>query len=188
MAELPFPSSGGVFEAFLERVRFSPNARVNTDWLVDCLGISQRTNAGRTLHWLNAAGIVAMDGRLTQSGRQLLRVPPDSEFRAAALQALETLIKPRRLAKLRSKELSRSGLRVELSNEFDVKTNQANKAIAGLRVLAEASGDSVLTEALGRPTFERHRPNEPQLDLVEGKQAVVARFQLFCGKTGGIDG
>ena len=83
MAELPFPSSGGLLEAFLERMRFSPKAAVDITWLVECLGISQRPNAGQTRRWLQAAGILDKDGYLTDRGRDLLLLPTSGDCRRA---------------------------------------------------------------------------------------------------------
>jgi len=61
---IPAPSSAGVLPAFLQRIRFSPGERIDRQWLVECLGISQSTNAGRTLDWLKATGLLN-SGRLS---------------------------------------------------------------------------------------------------------------------------
>lgn len=188
MADLPFLASGGAFEAFLERVRISPRARIDITWLVECLGISQRPNAGQTFRWLQSAGVLDNDGFLTGLGQKLLTLPSDKAFREAALEGLETLVTPERLERLRSGDLSKADLRKELVSEDGVGVALANKAIVGFCILAEASGDAALVTALGKAQFKKHRPvPSPAASLQQARKDILSRFELFTGETGGID-
>jgi len=189
MAQLPFPVSGGVFEAFVERARFSPKARIDVDWLVNCLGISQKNNARRTLRWLEAAGIVNKDtSHLTPRGRALLGLPNGALYRRAALDALAELTPNGLFKELRSGNMTEDSLRKHLTSQLKVVPSTANRAIVGYRVLAEASGDRGLMESLGRPKYEKHEPKIQAVAGSKAKKTILTRFDLFTDGTGGIDG
>ena len=175
----PFPSSGGVLEAFLERIRFSPSQRIDTPWLVECLGISQKTNAGRTLDWLRAAGIVDVLGSLTDRGKNLLQLPDSNEFKKAALDALYAVCGESRVPDLRSGQLTRERLRQQICEEYRVKPNTANKAIVGMYVLALAAGELAVARALGSTDYQVHTPTYQPIALETAKVQILTRFGLL---------
>lgn len=185
--DLPFPASGGVLDAFLERMRFSPRAQVTIDWLINCLGISQRANAGQTYRWLQLTGILDRDGRLADRG-QLLLFPTRPEYADAATGALESLVGTELLTKIRAGTLNRAALRSELRVKYGVGPSTANKVIVGMYAVAQLAGDLSVTRALGRTGYRRHEPKYPHVDVATSKRDLLQRFDLFTGRTGGIDG
>ena len=187
MAELPFPASGGIFEAFVARIRFSPKAVVDIGWLVNCLGITQRDNAGQTLRWLQAAKVIDPQGNLSERGTDLLHHESDERYQNAAASAFSDLASPSLTASIESGALSRTDVRRKTQTKYDVVSSSANKALAGLVILAEASGNPKLIQCLGKPRYARHAPREPQFSLLM-KTEILTNFELFTGGTGGIDG
>lgn len=189
MPDLAFPSSGGVLEAFIERIRYSPKAKVDIDWLAGCLGISQRTNAGRTLNWLRAIGVIDSEGSLTTRGLDFLVLPSSRRYRRAAFQSLSDVVGgDRAIRELKERKITRGALRRELLDRHDVGPSSINKAIVGMYVLAEAAGEHELAQLLGRTGFQPHEPVAPVVDIVGFKAEILQRFALFTGETGGIDG
>jgi hypothetical protein len=186
MPDLPFPASGGVLDAFLERMRFSPRACVDVDWFMRCLGVSKRPNARRTLKWLQKGGILGDDGYVTPRGETLL-APTDPDYTAAAQDVLSDLVGPELLVRLKNGQLSRSGLEQELRSTHKVGKSAASKAIVGIFSVAQLAQEGNVAQELIGGEFQRHEPTYPTFDFDVEKSALLARFDLFTGGTGGID-
>ncbi len=187
MAELPFPASRSTFEAFLERIRFSPSVVVDRDWLLEYLGISQRPNAGQTLKWLKRIGVLGADGRLSELGRELLTLPRGPRYRKAAAACLVAAATQERLTKLRSGRLTRTALQQALCKEYGVKGQTASKAIVGMHALAEAASDLAVVRALDTKASPPPRDDAPRRGSKSAKAAILKKFSLFAGSAGGID-
>ena len=188
MPSFAFPSSRGVLEAFIERIRYSPSARVDIDWLVRCLGISQRNNAGRTLDWLQVIGLINNKGTLTNRGKAFLSLPHTQRYKRAASEALRDLLDRGQLEDLREGRLRRAGLRGNLRERYGVGASAANKAIVGICALAEAAGDAPVATSLRTPRLQVHVPVAPTVEFASEKRAILKRFELFTAATGGIGG
>ncbi len=188
MAELPFPAARSSFEAFLERIRFSPRVAVDRDWLLECLGISQRPNAGQTLKWLKRIGVLDRNGHMSALGRELLTLPRGPRYRKAAAACLVAAATEERLDAIRSGKLTRTALQKALCLEFGVKGQTASKAIVGMHALAEAANDRAVCKALETKSAPTHRDDPPRPASKSARNAVLKRFGLFAGGGSGIDG
>ena len=144
-SKLAHPSSSDDLRRFRDRIRKSPPAgTIDAKWLMDNLGITQRSNAGSFLSLLDASGFV-QDGTLSERGRALLGSDDTDQYRVAMREAVDSLIGKDRADSLRAGSITKAQLPGYLQQQFNVGRGVVDKFFVGLRWLAaEGSDDSIV--------------------------------------------
>ena len=147
--KLPYPSNAGHYGLFRNRIRQSlPNGPVTAKWLQTALAIPSEPNARVLFSALRDVGFLKDDGALSERGMALRDSEQSEAYRRATLEAAEQALGEECVASIRAEIITGDTLPGYLLSHTGQGESAVGKAIAGIRWLAEQSGDEVLISAL----------------------------------------